>query len=383
MRAAGDLAFLAVMVSGLLHLAAQFLPRPWSTLGHIDIAELLASTRIFQTHWPYWTFPFEYHPVIAWASAVLSYMTGDLVVLVLAWIVVAALCARAVGRHLASSVGTRRAITFWSLSPQLILFGAQNFDVLAVLTIVLAVAQTAQRPLRAGASLAIGGATKLFPLLALPPLALWSVAHGERGRAYRLIAAAVFVFLLLDLPAVFAPFSLLAYGVTPYSVATWNVDSIWFPVAMALDLVLDPARADIVIAIVTIVGLVASYLWLAVLPSTRTRSPDRLVWLGVAAVVFWTRLRSPQYAIWLLPLFAGWVPDVRLLALMSIGDALSYVGVFGLRGAPRDLLGLDALPFYGAIVIGVLVRQLAVLILILRARAAHAPVGPSATASLA
>ena len=79
MRSASFVAFAAVIVSGLGHLAFQFAPRPWSALGHIDIAALLTVTPIFSTHWPYWTFPFEYHPVIGWGSAILSYIAGELV----------------------------------------------------------------------------------------------------------------------------------------------------------------------------------------------------------------------------------------------------------------------------------------------------------------
>jgi hypothetical protein len=62
------------------------------------------------------------------------------------------------------------------------------------------------------------------------------------------------------------------------------------------------------------------------------------------------------------------VPDARLLLAMLVGDAVTFAAVFGLRGAPRELLGPEALPFYAAIVFGVIVRQVAVARLLLRAR---------------
>ena len=370
MRAAGRLAFAAVLVSGLLHLALQFLPRPWSTFGHIDIAELLAPTTIFVTHWPYWTFPFEYHPVIGWGSAVISYLTGELVVLVVVWFAIVALCARAVAILLARRVGARRTILFWSLAPQLVFFSGQNFDALAVLTVAYgAAALSVERPVRAGVAIAVGAATKLFPLVAVPPflVALWR-AGAWRTAAVFAAATAIGLFVI-DLPAIVAPYSLLTYGVTPLGVPTWNVDSIWFPFALLLDLAVPPNTADALIAAVSVIGLAITYVALVVRPALRSGAdPERLAWLGVAILVFWTRLRSPQYVIWLLPLFALYVPDVRLLLFMFVGDATTFLAVFGLRGTPRDLLGAEALPFYAAIVIGVLVRQFAVMRLIVRAR---------------
>ena len=367
---AGRLAFASVLLSGLLHLALQFLPRPWSAYGHIDIAELLYRTPIFATHWPYWTFPFEYHPVVGWGSALISYVTGELVVLVVVWMAIVALCARAVATLLAQRVGSRRAILFWSLAPQLLLFGGQNFDALAVLTVAYGTAAlSVGRPVRAGVAIAVGTATKLFPLVAPPPLivALWRA--GMRRAALAFAAAAAIGLLVIDFPAVVAPYSLLTYGVTPLGVPTWNVDSIWFPVALLLDLVVRPEVADGLIAALSVFGLAITYAVLVLRPALRAGADaERLAWVAVAVLVFWTRLRSPQYAIWLLPLFALYVPDVRLLAFMLVGDVVAYLAVFGLRGVPRDLLGPEALPFYAAIAFGVIVRQIAVMRLIVRAR---------------
>jgi glycosyl transferase family 87 len=370
-RAAGMLAFAAVMVSGLAHLALQYLPRPWSVLGHIDIAQLLDATPIFSTHWPYWTFPFEYHPVIGWGSAVISYLTGELVVLVVVWLAIMALAARAAAMLLAQRVGPRRAIVFWSLAPQLLLFSGQNFDALAVLTIVYAsAALRADRPVRAGISLAVGAATKLFPIVALPPylVALWRA--GARRAAFLFAVATCVALAVIDGPAIVAPFSLLSYGVTPYAVPTWNVDSVWLPVAMLLDLFVRPDRAAPIISVLSLGGLIATYAWLVLRPALRRGADaERLAWVATGLLVFWTRLRSPQYAIWLLPIFALYVPEARLLLFMFIGDAVTYVSVFALRGTSRDVLAPEAVPFYMAILAGVLIRQVAVARLLLRARA--------------
>ena len=370
-RLAGRLAFFAVIASGLGHLAMQFLPRPWSAFGHIDIAQLLYGTPIFITHWPYWTFPFEYHPLIGWGSALVSYLTGELVVLVVVWLAVVALAARAVALLLAARIGARRTIVFWSLAPQLLLFGGQNFDALAVLTVAYAAtALRADRPIRAGVSIAMGAATKLFPLVAPPPylVALWRV--GKRRTALLLAGATIVALALIDGPAIIAPFSLLNYGVTPYAVAASNVDSIWLPVAMALDLFVRPDQIGSIVTAISVGGLVITYALLVLWPALRS-NPDaeRLSWVAVAVLVFWTRLRSPQYAIWLLPVFALYVPDWRLLLFMFVGDALTFLAIFGFRGTSREVLGPEAMPFYAAIIAGVLIRQAAMTWLVIRARA--------------
>jgi hypothetical protein len=365
------LAFITIIVSGIGHLALQFFPRPWSVYGHIDIAQLLHDTPIFTTHWPYWTFPFEYHPVVGWGSALLSYITGDLIVVVVLWLAVVALAARATAVLLARRVGGRRAVVFWSLAPQLLLFGGQNFDALATLTLVYAAAALrVDRPIRAGVSIAVGAATKLFPLVAAPPylVALWQ--KGSRRAALLFGGATLVAFALIDGPAIIAPFSLLSYGVTPYGVSTWNVDSIWLPVAMLLDLFVRADETAPLIAWLSLAGLVTTYLWLVVRPALRPGAdPERLAWIAVVVLLFWTRLRSPQYAIWLLPVFALYVPDVRLLLFMFVGDLVTFLAIFALRGETRDVLGAEAVPFYLVIVAGVLIRQIAVARLLLRARA--------------
>ena len=361
----GNIAFLAVLASGFAHLAMQFAPRPWSALGHIDIAQLLAATPIFQSHWPYWNFPFEYHPVIGWGSALLSYGPAELITIISAWLVVMALCARSTASLLAERVGSRNAVVFWSLSPQLLLFSGKNFDALAVLTLLFATTALSQgREVRAGVSIAIGTATKLFPAIALPPYVLSLWRSGARRRMLALLVGAGVALAILDVPAIVAPYSLLAYGVSPYGVASWNIDSIWFAAAVTLGPFLSLGALDTLVTGVSIIGLALSYFVWVLLPAYRGKDPEQAAWLGVALLVFWTRLRSVQYAMWLLPLFALYVRDARLMWAMFVGDAAAFAGVFLLRGAPSEAPAPDAYTLYGLILFGVVVRQLAMVRLI-------------------
>jgi len=176
------------------------------------------------------------------------------------------------------------------------------------------------------------------------------------------------VLVILDGPAIVAPHSLLASGVTPYGVNSWNLDSIWLPVAVALGAWLDQATVGRIVTAVSLLGLGISYLALVVRPAVRGADPLWAAWIGVCAVLLWTRLYSPQYAIWLLPVFALYAPRPGLLAFMFVGDALTFGTIFGLRGFGLHLEDPAALPFLGLMIVGVIVRHVAVVLLLIRAR---------------
>ena len=349
-------------------LVLELQPAPLTAYGHLDIESVLAGTRVLELHWPYWAFPFEYHPVIGWGTALASYLAPHLVFVVLAWGVVVAAAAGAVAALLTRMVGARRTLVFWSLSPQLLLFGGANFDALAVLSIIAAVAVFARgRSVHAGIALGVGTATKLFPAVAVPPLAIALWRRGARRPALVLAAAAAATIAILDGPAIVAPYSLVGSAVTPYQVSTWNLDSIWLAVAVGLGGSLEQPTIDRIIITVSLLGLTVSYLALVIRPVLRGADPVWAGWMGVAVVLVWTRLYSPQYAIWLLPVFALYAPRPGLLAFMFVGDALTFGTIFGLRGLGLRIDNPLALPLLGLMVVGVVVRHAALVLLLLSA----------------
>lgn len=361
-------AVVAVLVSQWVRLVLEVLPEPFTAYGHLDIESILVGTRVLEVHWPYWAFPFEYHPVIGWATALLSYVSPHAVFLILAWGVIVAIAAGAVASLLTRAVGARRTLAFWSLSPQLLLFGGANFDAIAVLSILAGAAYFARgRHARAGAALAAGTATKLFPAVVAPPLAIALWRSGARRSALAFAVMALAMLAILDGPAIVAPHSLLSSGVTPYGVGSWNLDSIWLPFAIGLGAFLDQATINRIVTAVSLVGLAASYVWLVLRPALRGADPVWAGWIGVCAVLIWTRLYSPQYAIWVLPVFALYVPRPGLLAFMFVGDALVFGTIFGLHGLGLRVDDPAALPLLGLMVVGVVVRHIALVLLLIRA----------------
>ena len=351
----------------------QLQPAAVARFGHLDIEEVLYGTGVLATHWPYWTFPFLYHPVIGWGSALLSYVAPHLVIIVLMWGLIVAIAAGAVAALLLPVVGRRRTLVFWSLSPQLLLFGGANFDALAVLSLVAAGALLARsRATASGIMVGVGTATKLFPIVGLPPFALSLFVHGAKRRAVALTIAAIAVLAVLDGPAIVAPFSLLGSGITPFHEASWGLDSIWTPFALMLGTTLDPVTIDRAVIAVSIAGLVASYGLLVIAPVLRGRDPNQHAWIGVCLVLLWTRLYSPQYAIWLLPVFALYVPRPGLLAFMALADALTFFTIFGLGETAPSFDDPVKLLMIAGLLIGVIARHAALVLLTLRTLRAHA-----------
>lgn len=66
-----------------------------------------------------------------------------------------------------------RRLWWWALAPPLVLYLGHNWDLLAIFCTLLAIDQhRRERPLAAGVAVGLGTASKLFPGLALPVLAL-------------------------------------------------------------------------------------------------------------------------------------------------------------------------------------------------------------------
>jgi hypothetical protein len=107
-------------------------------------------------------------------------------------------------------------------------------------------------------------------------------------------------------------------------------------------------------------------------PAFRGGDTARLGWIAVGVLLLWTRLYSVQYAIWLLPVFALFVPRVAPFALMTAGDVLVYVAVFGRTAAGLQLGDPAAFPFLIALIARVVVRHAALVLALIAARRSQA-----------
>ena len=183
-----------LLAAGTLPAAAR--PFVWSDVL-ATFVERLAGTAV-----PYVDAFFEYPPVIGYVSGLLVRLAHDPVTYVAAWAIVCAVAAGAVALALSRDAGAGRATILWSLSPQLLLYGAMNFDVLAVAFLVWAIALSrADHPHRALIALAAGTATKVFPALAAPALLARLRRERGTGEAARGLAAFAGVAVALAAPS--------------------------------------------------------------------------------------------------------------------------------------------------------------------------------------
>lgn len=332
-------------------LAAGTLPetlRPfvWSDVLHV-YARGLSGQRL-----PYVDSPFEYPPLVALASGMFSLASESPVVFVALWGALQVLLAATTAWVLAGAAGARAATLRFALAPQLLLLGAANFDLLAVACLSAAlVLARARREAGAASALALGTLSKLFPVAAAPVL----LARAVRPARVALVgggilAAGYAAAALAGQTGATAPLYYLV-GIDA------NLDSPWGLLVRALDAA-GVWRPQAVAGAITLVGLAATYL-VAVLPLARAVDPAVPFGLAIVTTLLWSRLYSPQYSLWLLPLFVLLPLSGRLFAVLTAGDVLVFATVYPLtlaRWAPDDPW---ATVLFAALVAGVVVRVVA------------------------
>ena len=354
MRLAVALVAAAVTAAGAIPrilLAAGMLPEALRPFVWSDV--LLVYVRGLSAHQlPYVDTPFEYPPLVALASGIFSVASDSPIVFVALWSVLQALLAATTAWTLAGAASTRATAWRFALTPQLLLLGAANFDLLAVAFLSAAlVAARARREAGAASFLALGTLSKLFPIVAAPIL----LARAARPARVALVGAGILAAgyvaaALAGRTGATAPLYYLI-GIDAH------VDSPWGLLTRALDAA-GVAESQAIVVAVTLVGLAATYLF-AVLPLARAADPAVPFGLAIVTTLIWSRLYSPQYSLWLLPLFVLLPLSGRLFALLTAGDVIVFATVYPLtlvRWAPDDV---RAAALFAALVAGVVLRVVA------------------------
>jgi uncharacterized membrane protein len=319
---------------------------------------------------PYFDTFFDYPPGIGYVAGVFARLTGGPVPYVVAWAAVAAGAAGAVALLLAREASPARAILFWSLSPQLVLYGGSNFDAIPTALVVGALVLARRgRSLGAMFALALGALAKIFPA-GLAPLELERLRRS-RGKTEPLAAAAVFLGTVL---VIAAPSLVAAHpsteGVLAQAART-NFDSVWGLVLAALEGVSIHHAGDIVWA-ASLIGTGVSYA-LVLRRASADVDPARLALLGLLALLLWTRLYSPQYSIWIVPFFALVAVPVRSFVLLSVADVAVFATVYPLTLVAWPSGDTTAGVLFGALATAVVLRHVALLWIWRHARQADVP----------
>jgi hypothetical protein len=218
-----------------------------------------------------------------------------------------------------------------ALSPALIVSAFINWDLIAMALALLALAAWgARRPAAAGVLLGLAMATKFYPVVCFPPLFALCLRAGRLREFWITAGSALAAWLAVNLPvALAAPTGWATfYSFNTARGAQWG--SIWYffkvehwPVLGNLSLsALNVASAAIFVA--ACVAIMA----LALAAPRRPRLPQ-LIFLATAAFVLASKVWSPQYVIWLVPLVVLARPRLVSYGLWQIAEVVYFYAIWG------------------------------------------------------
>lgn len=265
---------------------------------------------------------------------------------------------------------TSRRLLMWSIGSPLVLYAFHNWDLIAVALAAVAIAGIEDRRDDLGSSaLAAGASAKLYPLFLLPGVLLERWSRGDRSSAVRIMTGFVAVFVLLNLPWV-----VLSSGVGPVFdrpeivslaqqlelrdpesngwMGIWNFHAarypdfgtVWFWIAHHLKAVFPSEfwRVPIegqssgykdFVSITSLLLFAGGSLWMLWAgwrrQKTEAEFPLISVSLGILAIfLLVSKVHSPQYALWLVPLLAMLNIPWRYVVAYFVADLGVFVSGF-------------------------------------------------------
>ncbi|MFP5220524.1 MAG: glycosyltransferase family 87 protein [Actinomycetes bacterium] len=380
----------------------------YTRVCYTDVYALYFAERLSEGAVPYLDHPVEY-PVVIGAVMGVAAAGAELfperdrparfydltwVLLTAAALVVVVTTARLAGRRPWDAA-------LFALAPALVLHGTTNWDLVAMALAGLGLLQWARRrPVVAGVLLGLATATKLYPLLFLLPIGLLCLRAGRLRAFWPALVAAVVTPIALTLPAYLASPSyaevdgqqvqvasaplerfgdaglsalaphtsvVLPDGTTAVGVnsayrfvelnrtrpADW--DSLWFLLQTVRGTPLDsgggaPHLLNALVAVLLVAALVGIAVLVLKAP-VRPRLPQ-VLFLVLLAFLLTNKVWSPQFSLWLVPLFALARPRWRSFLVWQVAEAVLLVTrflYFVSNGSPGDGIGVNW--FLGAVVV--------------------------------
>src|SRR2546428_9595843 len=261
---------------------------------------------------------------------------------------------------LSKMVGERAL--YFAIAPTLLVYAFVNWDLLAV---ALATAGTLfyfrDRDELSGAFLGLGAAAKLYPARLVIPSALGRIRPRRTAGAVSLVVWSAVTYAVVN-----APFALAArdgwltfFRYNAQRVA--DFDSLWYMACNRAHLGCSLSPRAINIYSLLAMAVVAAGLWWA----RRIRQPDFPRWTFafplLVTFLLANKVYSPQYGLWLLPLFVLAFPNLPLFVAFEAADLAVFVTRFswfgrlsGVGGAPLGAFQL-ALVIRAAVLVACLV----------------------------
>jgi uncharacterized membrane protein len=265
-------------------------------------------------------------------------------------------CAAAIATFLYMLGG--KALWF-ALAPTLLIYGFMNWDLFAVAFATGAlVAFARRRDGLAGALLGLGAAAKFYPALLALPLIVHRLRDREPDAAIRIGWAAAGAWLVVNAPVAVASPSSWSTFFRFNSARPPDWDSLWFIGCSHVDVAAicgHTARINVASLVLFAAAFLLVWVW------KRRRDPAFARWsLAFPMLVLFllsNKVYSPQYGLWLLPLFALGAVDLRTFVAFEAADIAVFVTRFSYFGRST---GGGGLPF-GAFEVAIAVRTLILL----------------------
>lgn len=218
----------------------------------------------------------------------------------------------------------------FALSPLLVFHAFTNWDLLAIaLTSAAIWAWARERPVAAGVLIGLGTAAKLYPVLLLVPIGILAIRTRRFAPAVWAAVAAAAAWLTVNVPIGLA-----------YSHGWWEFyrfsevrpaerSSIWAIGKTLLDSGANPVDAaywvppGAAVALAVIAGLLL-VVWAGFAAPTKPRLAQ-LAFLAVLVFLLTTKVWSPQYSLWLVPLLALARPRWRLALVWQFTEIAVWI----------------------------------------------------------
>lgn len=246
-------------------------------------------------------------------------------------------------------------LSHFALAPGLAFYGVLNWDALGVAGLVAAAYYARRGRFElAGASLALGTCAKLFPVFVLPVLWAHLVRQSNRRQesadsgsirdlltphARQLLLAFAIVTLALNLPVAILDFEGWSYFLRFQGMRTHNLDSIWHYLPPI------PDQAESLIFALIFLGGIA-WLTLRVLEGARW---EVAAMLSLVLFLIPTKVYSPQYDLWLLPMLALVACPLWLWAVFVLADLFYYWAIFTFHyvsNGGESVLNMETMVFW-------------------------------------
>ena len=246
------------------------------------------------------------------------------------------LCAGVVAVSLYAVVGIRAL--YFALSPTLLVYGLVNWDLFAVALATAAFpAFFLRRDVLAGILLGLGASAKLYPAMLVVPFIAQRLQDREPDGAIRLGWATVGTWLAVNVPFSIASTNAWLTFFRFNSQRCADFDSLW---AIGWRLRTGgscPATEVVNVASAAAFGVLFVAVWAAKVRRWPTFPRWTLAFPLVVVFLLTNKVYSPQYGLWLVPLFALALPDLRSFVAFSVADLAVFVTRFWWFGSFEGL----------------------------------------------